>query len=157
MKTIEYFLMRHANYYDHENQYVTYNGVLQLKNSVDKLFTKLNEEFPQKKIRITHSILPRAKHTVLLINDMLSAKGIDVYMTSDPRLNSDKLEISDSYIEEIVSERDKKNEVSLILSHQPDIEFFCKKELENSEWIRMTIDLEEKTAQTSDENDDLPF
>lgn len=149
--------MRHASYYDHENQYVTYFGMLKLKNSLDNLLIELNEKFSQKKIRITHSILPRAKHTALLMRDILSPKGIDVFRTSDPRLNSDKLQINEDYIKEIVGLCDKENEICIILSHQPDIELFTKKKIETSEWFRMIVELKEKPVSTNEHSDDLPF
>lgn len=158
-KTIEYYLMRHASYYDKENQYVTYYGMLELKNSLDNLFTELAEKFPEKKLRIIHSILPRAKHTVLLIKDIFgsSSKKIDVFTTSDPRLNSDEFQINNNYINEVVGECEKENKICLILSHEPDIEAFCDRKLNTSEWIRVSVELEEKIIQRVEGEDDLPF
>lgn len=88
--------MRHASYYDHENQYVNYCGFIDLLHSVSRLKTELKQEFPKKKLRIIHSVLPRAKHTVLLIREMLV--GVETFTTSDPRLNSDQLQIDEDYI-----------------------------------------------------------
>lgn len=160
MKTIEYYLMRHAAYYDNENQYVTYRGMTTLKQSVDKLKIELDEKFPGRKLRVVHSTLPRAKHTSLLIWEMLS--GISVLRTSDPSLNSDKLQINDAYVNKVVASCEKENEVCLILSHQPDIEFFCNKELSNSEFIVKVATIEEesssrKSDSSGDDDDDLPF
>jgi phosphohistidine phosphatase SixA len=153
-KTIEYYLMRHASYYDQENQFITYRGMNNLKISMDKLRTELNEKFPGKKLRITHSMLPRAKHTMLLMEEMLS--GLKVFHTNDPCLNSDKLEINEAYIRKVVSKCEKDNEICLILSHQPDIEYFSKVELSTSQFISRTIELEEDPPKNS-EDDDLPF
>ena len=156
MKAIEYYLMRHASYYDHENQYVTYRGMTTLKQSVDKLKIELDEKFPGKKLRIIHSVLPRAKHTSLLMAEMLS--GLKVFHTGDPSLNSDKLQINDAYISKVVASCEKDNEVCLILSHQPDIEEFCQKELSTSEFIRKTVTLDvESPPSTNSGDDDLPF
>lgn len=155
MKTVEYYLMRHASYYDFENQYVNHYGFITLQHSVSRLKTELEERFPKKNLRIIHSVLPRAKHTALLMQEMMV--GIKTFCRSDSRLNSDKLKIDDDYIDEVVGLCDKENEVCLILSHQPDIKYFCKKELETSEYIRRNVDIEEKPISTNDESDDLPF
>jgi hypothetical protein len=73
-------------------------------------------------------------------------------------MTSDKLEINNDYVSEVVNECEKENEICLILSHQPDIEHFCKKKLETAEYIRRTVDLEEKPVpERSDNKDDLPF
>lgn len=155
MKSIEYYLMRHASYYDHENQYVNHYGFITLQHSVGRLKVELEEKFPKKNLRIIHSVLPRAKHTALLMQEMMT--GIKTFCRSDPRLNSDMLQIDEDYIEEVVGLCDKDNEICLILSHQPDIKFFCKKELETSEYIRRTVDLEESSKPGADGRDDLPF
>jgi len=157
MKKIEYYLMRHADYYDKENQYVTYRGMTTLKRSADKLKIELDEKFPGKNLRIVHSTLPRAKHTALLVQEMLS--GIKVFLTSDSSLNSDRLQIDDAYVNKVVASCERDNEVCLILPHQPDIEFFCNKELSNSEFIVKVVTIEEEgsSRKSDDDDDDLPF
>lgn len=159
MKTTEYYLMRHASYYDKENQHVTYYGMLELKESLDDLFTEITEKFPEKKLRVVHSILPRAKHTTLLIKDILGSKSkkMDVFTTSDPRLNSDKFQIKSNYIQEVVGGCEKENKICLILSHEPDIEAFCDRKLKTSKWIRMTVELKEENIPAENDKDDLPF
>lgn len=154
MKTVEYYLMRHASYYDLENQFVSYYGFITLKNSMDRLLVELNEKFPNKGLRIIHSMLPRAKHTSLLMEEML--KDISIFKRGDHRLNSDKLQISDAYIREVVTSCEKEDRICLILSHQPDIEYFCKQRLETSQFIRMTAQIEETVPQ-KESDDDLPF
>lgn len=154
MKTIEYYLMRHASYYDHENQYVNHYGFITLEHSVSRLKAELEERFPKKNLRIIHSVLPRAKHTALLMQEMIT--GIETFIRSDPRLNSDKLQIDEDYINEVVGLCDKENKVCLILSHQPDIKYFCEKELKTAEYIRRTVDIEEKLL-PEESGDDLPF
>lgn len=146
--------MRHASYYDFENQYVNHYGFITLQHSVNKLKVELEEKFPKKNLRIIHSVLPRAKHTALLIQEMLA--GIKTFIRSDSRLNSDKLQIDEGYINEVVSLCEKENEICLILSHQPDIKHFCKEELETAEYIRRTIAIEEKPL-SKKSGDDLPF
>ena len=154
MKKIDYYIMRHAAYYDLENQYISYPGMLNLKLSVEKLKAELGEKFPRKKLRIIHSVLPRAKHTTLLICDMLG--NASVIMKGDFRLNSDNHLIDEKYIKEVVLECDKQNQVCLILSHKPDIYRFCGKELKNSEYYALTIEFNDSNNENS-ENDDLPF
>ena len=141
MKKIEYYLMRHANYYDIENQFVSYWGMLALKKSVDKLKSELEDKFPNKKLRIIHSILPRAKHTALLMGDMLI--GVRLFFRSDPRLNSNKFLISREYVEKLVSSCDEDEEICLILSHKPDIKYFYKKDLEPSQYVCVDIEIDE--------------
>ena len=85
MKTIEYYLMRHASYYDYENQYVSYHGFITLQHSANRLNTELEEKFPKKNLRIIHSVLPRAKHTALLIQEMIV--GTKTFCSGDSRLN----------------------------------------------------------------------
>lgn len=155
MKKIEYYLMRHASYYDHDNQYVTYQGMLNLKESLYGFLNDFNKKFLGKDIRIIHSTLPRVKHTALLIEEMLFS--IKTFKRNDPRLNSDHFEINRNYINEVVSDCDKEGKICLILSHQPDIEAFCQKKLQNSEFIKMSIEIEEKTTQKNEGSDDLPF
>lgn len=154
MKTIEYYLMRHASYYGNENQYVNHDGFITLQHSVSRLKAELEEKFPKKNLRIIHSVLPRAKHTALLMQEMMT--DVKTFCRSDPRLNSDKLQIDDDYINEVVSYCEKENEICLILSHEPDIKDFCKKELKTSEWVKMSTEIKDKPAQVS-ESDDLPF
>lgn len=155
MQTVEYYLMRHTSYYDRVNEFVDYKGFITLQISVERLMLELKEKFPKRNLRIIHSVLPRAKQTSLLIVEML--KDIKTFCRNDPRLNSDKLQIDDDYIEEVVRACQKDNEVCLILSHQPDIEHFCKKKLQTSEYIRRSVDLEEEEKPPSNDNDDLPF
>lgn len=158
MKTIEYYLMRHAAYYDTENQFVSYWGMLALKASMDKLKTELGEKFPNKKLRIIHSMLPRAKHTALLMGDMLI--GVDTFRRNDPSLNSDKLQITKDYVKEVVSTCELDQEICLILSHNPDIKCFCGEELELSEYLCKNIQIDEEKFEKDKEeieNDDLPF
>lgn len=156
MKKIEYYLMRHASYYDHENQYVNQYGFITLQHSASRLKAELEEKFPNRNLRIIHSVLPRAKHTALLMQEMMT--GITTFCRSDPRLNSDKLQIDEDYIDEVVSLCEKENEICLILSHHPDIEYFCKKKLETAEYIRRIVDIKEKPIpERSDGGDDLPF
>jgi hypothetical protein len=152
--TTEYYIMRHADYFDKDNEYISYYGMLTLRTRMDNLKAELTDKHPQKKLRIIHSILPRAKHTALLMREMLS--GIDVYLRRDPRLNSDKLQINKKYISEVISSCSKDSEICLILSHQPDIEFFSKQKLDNSEYKCLSVELEEEPASTKSD-DDLPF
>jgi len=165
MKTIEYYLMRHASYYDQENQYVTYRGMITLKSYIDDLKAEIQEKFPNKKLRILHSTLPRAIHTAFLIKEMLT--DIQVTLQADSRLISDNLQIDSTYVTEAVCFCELNNEVMLILSHLPDIEYFCEKELENSEYLCRSIDItkmsmpeisnDEEENNKDDSNDDLPF
>lgn len=150
MKTAEYFIMRHSEYYNKDNQFVSYWGMISLKSSMDKLKEELSKKFPNRELVIIHSTLPRATHTSLLMEDILS-NAFRISKRSDPRLVSDRYEINQKYIKEVVSECERKGEVCLILSHKPDIEHFCKKELEPSEYICLDIQIEEK------EDDGLPF
>lgn len=153
MKQVTYYLMRHARYYDYDNQYISYRGMLELKSSMERFQVEFSQKFPSKKLRIIHSMLPRAKHTVLLMEEMLT--GFKMYRTNDPQLNSDKLNITREYIEQAVTRCEKDNEICLFLSHQPDIEHFCRKKLQNSEYMSGMIEIPEK--QEGDPPDDLPF
>ncbi len=146
--------MRHASYYDFDNQYVSYYGMLSLQNWMDRLRGELIRKYPNKKLRIVHSVLQRAKHTALLMREILN--GMDVSIVGDPRLNSDKLLINKEYVEQVVSDCEKERTICLILSHQPDIEYFCGKKLETSEYSCMEIDIEGKLPPETSP-DDLPF
>ena len=147
--------MRHADYYDPINQFVSYWGMLTLKSSMDKFKTELAEKFPNKKLRIVHSMLPRAKHTALLMVDILT--GIKTFCRNDPRLNSDKLLITQEYVKEVVSACEKEQEICLILSHKPDIKCFCRKELELSQYLCMDITIDEIYNKNEREEEELPF
>lgn len=155
MKTIQYYMMRHAAYYDPTNQFVSYWGMLALKSSMDEFRDDFHKKFPNKKLRIIHSTLPRATHTALLVRDILT--DIKTFLRSDPHLNSDKLLITQRYIEEVVSICEEEKEVCLILSHEPDIEYFCGRELNLSQYLCMTITIGEKHFEEEKEKDELPF
>lgn len=148
--------MRHAADYGLVGPFVTYRGMLVLNNEMGKLQAELKEKFPNKELRIIHSELPRAKHTALLIREMIGG-NIGIYLEGDPRLNSDKLLINEEYVSQIVISCEDSNKVCLILSHQPDIKSFCKNEFENSEFKCMTIEIEEKPKAEKGTPDDLPF
>src|SRR4051812_32230777 len=117
MKKVEYYLMRHAADYGRIGQFVTYTGMLVLKNEMDKLKVELEQKFPNKELCITHSELPRAIHTALLIREMIGG-SIRVSLQPDPCLNSDKLLITEKYVKQIVTSCEDSNKVCLILSHQ---------------------------------------
>jgi phosphohistidine phosphatase SixA len=163
MKTIEYLLMRHASYYDSANQYISYWGMVSLKESMDNLKEVISSKFPKKHIRIIHSELIRAKHTALLIKDIFY--DLNITLVWDSRLNSDKLILGEEFLQEVLLQSERRNEVCLILTHHPDIKHFCKKELSNSEYVLMKFEIAEENVhekdsvqnKDNDDPDDLPF
>jgi phosphohistidine phosphatase SixA len=147
--------MRHARCYREEKQFLTYEGITELKASVDRLMDEIKEKFPDKKVRIIHSILPRAAHTAYLVCEMLTE--IESYLKGDALLNSDKYNINQEYVKELVVPCDERNEICIILSHQPDINDFAFVELKNSQYLAKTIEINEQPISPEEITDDLPF
>tara|TARA_B100001179_G_scaffold228654_1_gene213047 strand:+ start:1789 stop:2244 length:456 start_codon:yes stop_codon:yes gene_type:complete len=151
MRKVKYYLMRHGHYYDSKNQFITYHGMLQLKSSMDELEKEIKNNSPNRKIRIIHSEVQRAKHTALLIREILP---VECELIGNSDLNCGKYRINEDLVKKIVSKGDSDNLVCIILSHQPDIELFCDKTLSTSKYLPLEIYLEEEIK---DEDDDLPF
>ena len=104
MQKIKYYLMRHAEYYDKDNQFITYKGVTDLKKSVDTLGQDLLIDFigdiwETQRVRIIHSSLPRAVHTALLVKEILYNISIVARLKPDSNLNSDRLCLTKEYVE----------------------------------------------------------
>ena len=106
-----------------------------LKNELkewDKLEKEIKNNSPNRKIRIIHSEVQRAKHTALLIREILP---VECELIGNSDLNCGKYRINEDLVKKIVSKGDSDNLVCIILSHQPDIELFCDKTLSTSKYL----------------------
>jgi phosphohistidine phosphatase SixA len=151
METIKYCMMRHAAYYDLIDEFITLSGIKELEKSIKKLKDELELKYFNKKLCIIYSSLPRARNTTLLIKDLLKSSKRETILRLDTRLNSNRLSITKEYIKEVVSFCNNNNAICLILSHQSDIFAFCGKDLDNSQYIINSIEIEKAP------NDGLSF
>ena len=164
MQKIKYYLMRHAEYYDKDNQFITYKGVTDLKKSVDTLGQDLLIDFigdiwETQRVRIIHSSLPRAVHTALLVKEILYNISIVARLKPDSNLNSDRLCLTKEYVENIIAQCDRDNEICIFITHEPDIDFFCQQRLQNSEFISLNVEFntEDSNLKNNNGTDELPF